>query len=283
MSSPAGLLKLEAKRFISIGKSGNIDYEITGSDEMKKAVTMTQVGIPVLITSAINVSASHTVLIDVEDRLRLTLQSIEHWRSMPMVSYVVVCDGSGFDLRPYICTTGSDLSECDCEVISFTNNKEKVRSKGKGYGEGEIVNYALRHSQVLQGVRVFAKCTGKLWVENFSECLKNFNQVAAFDFCGNIKPKYIDTRFYIVDKEFYMTDLAELHHKVDDDNGFYLEHAFRDGLKKLKLSDYAMYPTPRVNGVSGSMGTTYKRRRVKSIIRDIRLLVLIKLGKLFNV
>jgi hypothetical protein len=241
---------------------------------MTKSIATVPVGIPVLITSAINVSAAQTMLADAERRLQLTLQSIEHWRSTPMVSHVIVCDGSGFDLGSHIKNMRTDQMGADCEVISFTNDVAKVRTKGKGYGEGEIVNYALQHSPVLRDAIVFAKCTGKLWVENFGGCLKRFNGLAAFDFHGNFKPEQIDTRFYIVNKEFFNLNMAALHNHVDDSNGFYLEHAFRDGLKRFKISDYVMCPTPRVSGVSGSMGTTYQHHRIKSFLRDARSLLI---------
>lgn len=239
---------------------------------MTTANLIKRAGIPVIITSAINVSAGHTVLTDVDERLSLTLQSIHHWRLTPMVSHVIVCDGSGFDLGPHINKLHSGKSMSECEVITFTNDIAKVRTNGKGYGEGEIVNYALQHSKVLQESRVFAKCTGKLWVDNFADCATSLSLIGAFDFYGKIKPIMIDTRFYVVNKDFYMSNLAALHYMVDDDNGFYLEHAFLVGLGRFRLSDYVMYPTPRINGVSGSLGVSYRRHRIKYMLRNARAL-----------
>ena len=234
---------------------------------------------PVLITSAINVAAAKTVLTDATARLELTLNSIQQWRATQGVSHVIVCDGSGFDLGPYINNMSINQAGVGCEVISFINDVAGVEAKGKGYGEGEIVNYALQHSQVLKDASHFAKCTGKLWVENFADCLNGFNGIAAFDFHGNFKPEQIDTRFYVVSKDFFVSHMAALHHCVNDSNGFYLEHAFRDGLQAHKLSDYVMYPTPRISGVSGSMGVLFEPSRIKAALRDIRSL-LIKLTRM---
>ena len=107
---------------------------------------------------------------------------------------------------------------------------------------------ALRHSRILRSASSFAKCTGKLWVTNFAYCLRGFNGVAAFDFRGLWKPTLIDSMFYIVGTDFYASRIARLHEAVDDDNGYYLEHAFRDGLRDLPPSRYVMYPTPRIVG-----------------------------------
>jgi hypothetical protein len=235
--------------------------------------------VPVLITSAINVSAANTVLTDATVRLDLTLKSIDQWRSTPGVSHVIVCDGSGFDFNPHISNLTSTQGRVGCEVLAFTNDIAGVKAKGKGYGEGEIVNHALQQSSVLKDSSHFAKCTGKLWIENFSICLKGFNGLASFDFRGNFKPSQIDTRFYIVNKKFFVTNMSGLHHFVDDGNGFYLEHSFRDGLSNFKLSDYVMHPTPRIIGVSGSMGVRFKPNWIKDQLRDARSR-LIKLARM---
>lgn len=227
-------------------------------------------GVPILITSAISVSARQTVLTDVEKRLELTLAGLRMWLSTAGVTQVVVCDGSGFDLGPHLGSVGPSGGRVDCEVLAFQNDATLVRSRGKGYGEGEIVNHALRHSRILRSASSFAKCTGKLWVTNFASCLRGFNGVAAFDFRGLWKPTLIDSMFYIVGTDFYASRIARLHEAVDDDNGYYLEHAFRDGLRDLPPSRYVMYPTPRIVGMSGSTGEAYGRPPLRALMRDWR-------------
>jgi hypothetical protein len=53
--------------------------------------------VPVLITSAINVTAPGTKLADPAERLDLTLKGIERWLQNPAVHALVAVDGSGFD------------------------------------------------------------------------------------------------------------------------------------------------------------------------------------------
>lgn len=221
----------------------------------------------VLLTSAINVSAPRTALSEPSRRLEETLKSIEMWRRMPGVGKIVLCDGSGFDF-PMIALGSRDGA--DVEVLSFTNDVEEVGRKGKGYGEGQIVSHALAHSRFLSTESVFAKCTGKLWVSNFRRCLRGFNGVAAFDYAGWLQPTSIDTRFYIVQKSFYLDVLSDAHVGVDDSRGIYLEHVFAQALAAKKLASYAMSPTPRIEGVSGSMGVAYETREMKAKCRDLR-------------
>jgi len=226
--------------------------------------------LPVLITSAINVSASQTKLGNSNDRLESTIESLQKWLSIPSVKKIVICDGSGFDLNEKIYFIKLANPKVEIEVLCFKNDTAKVIEYGKGYGEGEIINYALAKSKILMDADFFVKCTGKLWVENFDDCVFKFNGFASFDYTGLLKPERIDTRFYIINKKYYLNKLADVYQKVNDRNGFYLEHAFRDGLLELKLSQYVMCPTPKIKGMSGSMGVNHYKGKLKTIFRDIR-------------
>lgn len=227
---------------------------------------------PLLITSAIRVSAAYTKLADFDSRLALTLEGIQRWLASPGIGPVVVCDGSGVDLGAHATRTLSNGGALTCEYLSFQNDTNAVRANGKGFGEGEIVNYALEHSQVLRAASKFAKCTGKLWVENHASCISHFNGIAAFNILGHFQA--IDTRFYIVDKSFYLNRLATAYRDVRDGDGFYLEHAFKKALSTLKPSEFVMFPTPRLTGISGSTGTVYNSGGPKGFLRDARSLMI---------
>lgn len=209
-------------------------------------------GIPVLLTSAVRVSARHTTLQDADERLRLTLDSIDLWRRTPGVTAVVVCDGSGVDLSIHLPPTAHDMAPVEC--LAFQNDAELVRRKGKGFGEGQIVAHALRNSVHLSHAEVWGKCTGKLWVQNFSDCLKGYRGPVAFDIRGTFAVRSVDSRFYLVDAAFYRQHLARAHEQVDDDHGWYLEHSLLQALGGLTLQRYVMVPPPCVVGVSGSDG-----------------------------
>lgn len=224
--------------------------------------------IPLLLTSCIIVSAKYTALSETELRLTETIKSLEKWTTTPDIGKIVICDGSGFDITPYV----HHLKDkgIDLEVLTFKNDAAGVLIKGKGYGEGQIVNYALSHSRILSNSTAFAKCTSKLWVSNYSSCIAGFNGRFSFDFNGWLTPKFIDTRFYIAALDQYKKLLSDAHIQVDDDAGYYLEHAFKDALSGVKSLDYAMVPTPRIQGVSGSTAKSYQTSSFKSLLRDAR-------------
>lgn len=209
--------------------------------------------IPILITSAIKVSAGNTAITDTQVRLELTLEAIELWRRTPGISKVVVCDGSDFDLTPHIAQPNA-TDRASCEVLHFQNDIARVKSQGKGYGEGEIIEHALQHSVTLKASPVFAKCTGKLWISNFMQCFKRFNGVSSFDVRGLTMPNRVETRFYMVSRDFYLSRMVHAHHLVNDDGGFFLEHAFLQKLTGVPCRSFVMWPVPAVVGISGSDG-----------------------------
>ena len=138
--------------------------------------------------------------------------------------------------------------------MHFKNNDVLVAKYGSGYGEGEIIKYALSHSSILKNAAVFAKCTSKLNVNNLKKIVKNFNGQficectfsnvrlirSFFDPKALVKIKLlgIDTRFYIVKKDIYMMTFKNSYKKVRHEKKYYLEHAFYDAAVKGKLKNF---------------------------------------------
>lgn len=212
--------------------------------------------IPLLITSAVNVSAPLVEITDAARRAELTLAAIAEWvRIVPGIE-IVICDGSGYDFGPdvkRIFPAGS------IECLYFRNNTEMVMSRGKGFGEGEIVAHAISHSRFIGSCNYFAKCTSKLWVENYDACLTGFNGVfnseMAFNGYRSIRGyRHCETRFYVTGKKFYCDNLSMCHTLVQDYRGYYLEHAFRDVLRKRGTKHIVFKTLPLVYGYSGTTG-----------------------------
>lgn len=117
----------------------------------------------------------HSVsLRDPDKRIRYTLDSIREWLKKSENIKIVICDGSGFDFDPLI---KKIFPKASIECLFFLNEVDKIKKFGKGYGEGEIISYALKHSKFIIESQWFAKCTAKLWVKNFDEIIKNWNNL----------------------------------------------------------------------------------------------------------
>ncbi len=231
--------------------------------------------LPPLLMSSSAIAMDRTVaLIDTEQRVHFTLESIGKWIGLCPDLRLVLCDGSGYDFSKIVQTKfpGSQI-----ECLSFENDKERVHLYGKGYGEGEIIKYALSHSAFLQEADWFAKCTGKLWVDNFSSCLREWNGVFLCKaFFANVFSfrkthfEYIDTRFYMVRKDFYQTYFSETHLRVGGAFGTSIEENFKAIALENRMKRILFKSPPVIRGVGGGSGKYYRNNLIRRLKESLR-------------
>ena len=210
-----------------------------------------------------------------QQRITYTLESIEKWVDVCADLRLVICDGSGYDFTEIV---KSRFPERSIECLCFENDQQLVQRHGKGYGEGEIIKHALVHSAFLSNADWFAKITGKLWVDNFLECLTEWN---GFFLCkayfANVfslkktKFEYIDTRFYLTNKDVYSKYFSEAHLKVGDSYGTSIEDNYKEIILRNNLKQVLFSLPPVICGVGGGSGKYYKnnlKRRLKESMRS---------------
>lgn len=167
-----------------------------------------------------------------------------------------------------------------------------MRLYGKGYGEGEIIRFALTHSAYLKDASCFTKCTAKLWVANYQKCMLQWNNKflfkAYFSNVFSLKPsklEYIDTRFYMIDKTIYMNFFSNAHLLANGSNKVIIEEEFLRIVLQEKFSHILFRDPPVICGVGGGSGLYYKNsivRRAKEILRSRIVFANSKFQSLFN-
>jgi hypothetical protein len=227
---------------------------------------------PILITSSVKVFTPITKLRNQEERINLTIKALGKWVQSDNNFKIILCDGSGVDFSRQIYLKYPDAN---IEFLTFKNNSMLVRKYGSGYGEGEIINYALFHSKLLKNEPSFVKCTSKLYVENFRAILNRFNgkficqctfaNVRIFRSFFNYHAKEkinllsIDTRFYIINKEIYLNFFRKAYKEVRHSKTYYLEHAFLDAAIKSRLCHFISDFVFKITGVSGTLNKEYRK------------------------
>jgi hypothetical protein len=200
----------------------------------------------------------------------LAIESVQQWRAIAPRNPLVLCDGSDFDFQPMVATlTCSGQVEC----LHFQNNVELVQEHGRGYGEGEIVRHAMKHSTLIQSAGSFAKCTSKLWVENFSACMQPWNGRLLIKgvFDNAFSPRkattlaYIDTRFYAMELQTYGQHFQHAHESIRTQDGYGLEESFRDIFLNKQLQGCLMSPPPVISGVGGGTGSYYRNTPLRQL------------------
>lgn len=230
---------------------------------------------PILLTSSVIAMDSSVELKSQESRIFYTLESVGKWSQISPNNKFVICDGSGFDFSPLI---REHFPGLNIECIFFMNDPALIAKHGKGFGEGEIIRYALLHSEFLKNSDWFAKCTAKLWVDNFLACVKEWNgQFLCKAFFANaysFKPtslEYIDTRFYIITKDFYLNNFSDIYINLGINDGSSIEIEFLKKLRRLNLKNFLFRTDPIVSGVGGGSGKYYNTsffRRMKEGVRS---------------
>ncbi len=240
---------------------------------------------PVLLTSCIYIADYAVKLTDPADRINYTIESIEKWLNIAPSIRLVVCDSSGFDFSPLV---KEKFPDAEIECLFFVADKDLVKYHGKGYGEGEIIRHALQHSAFLEQADFFAKCTAKLWVENFKECLDEWNGYflckATFTKVFSIKKTrfdHIDTRFYLASKDFYLKYLVTAHVNLGGTTGMSIEDSFRDIVLLNKMKGVIFNTPPVIGGVGGATGKYYNTKPSKRIKEKLRS-KLVKLNSSFE-
>jgi hypothetical protein len=226
--------------------------------------------IPILLTSSVKVVDKSGRLNDPELRIKYTIESIAEWLKIDPQIQMVICDGSGFDFSD---TVKNIFPAANIECIFFYNDAEKIKIHGKGYGEGEIIRYAIEHSKLMKKSEVFIKCTAKLWIANFNQCLLQWNQQficgAYFAHVFSFKKtalKFIDTRFYISRKDFYLSHFSSAHIQLGN-TGQSIEDAFLDVILNKKIKHIFFRTPPVICGVGGGSGK-YHKSGVIRVLKD---------------
>lgn len=250
---------------------------------------MDPITIPILLTSSVIVHDTAVALSDREERIRLAIESVAEWLRLAPTLRLVLCDGSDFDFAPLV---AQRFPGATIECLHFNNDQALVQLYGRGYGEGEIVRYALNHSRLIQECGAFTKCTSKLWVDNYLECLTHWNGIMRIkgvflDVFSPLKPTrlaYIDTRFYISSCEAYRKYFENAHLDIRRDAGHGLEECFRDVVLTQRLEHILLPVPPVISGVGGGTGIYYvntKRRILKEKLRVRLVRALPRYSRLF--
>lgn len=206
-------------------------------------------------------------LTDSEARKQQYIESIRYYITSTPFEKIIYCDNSNAVLQTELMELAIKHSK-QLEWLSFTGDKEKVLEKGKGYGEGEIIEYALTHSKLLQESVYMVKITGRLIVKNIRFLLKFANEsgiyfVPALTEGGKL---WIETRLYMMPIQIYRKYFLDAYNRVDDRNGLCLEQIFASVIQDNCIPYRNWVVMPDFRGISGTFGTVQDLpfvRRVK--------------------
>ena len=215
-----------------------------------------------LLTGCINPNGMKmTALSNQEERKKQYVEAIHFYLSNTRYS-VVFSENSGTDISHLF---KKEIQSGRLEYLSFSGNQNK--EKGKGYGECEIIQYALNNSKIIHLAKDkrIAKITGRLIIRNINSIARVhsilFPQKTVF--CAiNSNLSFPDSRFIIAPECFFQTFLKSKE-TINDTQGYFFEHALCDTIKREKQYPYSPFLLiPQIEGMSGSNGEIYQKEKI---------------------
>ena len=218
----------------------------------------------ILLTSCVNPNGMpFTALSDINVRKQQYLDALRFYVNNTPLPIVYV-DNSNVDIKEY--NVISNIVDDRLELLSFDGNHDKEH--GKGYGELEIIDYAIKHSNIINSNKNVSiiKITGRLVIVNIMTILNQlkYNILPSSNsvICSmNSDFSMADSRLLIAPLNFYKR-LIENRMAINDSEGVYLEHVLCSLIKKQNLyAFHTFFSEPQYQGVSGSTNNTYEAKK----------------------
>jgi hypothetical protein len=225
--------------------------------------------IALILPSSVFVNAPYTVLQDPAKRESQYMDSIGFYIRETPFTRIIVCDNSGFVYPPSLQMLAASYDK-EIELLSFTGNITLVTSLGKGYGEGEIMEYVFKNSRLLRAVNGFLKVTGRLKLVNVTPVIQKSDiDRNYFMPVSLLRPRFlvpraarpcVDIKVYYCTKQFFSDTLLTVYKTVRERETYFLEHAYYTAIAASGKRVYCFSPAPEFTGFSGSNGWRLKER-----------------------
>ena len=152
------------------------------------------------------------------------------------------------------------------EYITFTGNNYNL-SLGKGYGEAQILLYAIENSSLLKNASTIIKITGRIIVENTMQLssITNISSKENVAIACNIRPskKLGTSTFFICKKKFLIKYFLPYICEINDANRIWFEHVLYEAIikcKKEKEGRSMIFSKPlKIKGIEGTTAAPYPK------------------------
>jgi hypothetical protein len=226
----------------------------------------------ILLTSTIKVRNDVPILNRSNTNTRLSdyQQSLAQWMDEKNTPKLVFCENSGYDLSSLEknCRENNPHQK-EIEFISFVNNNYPIEF-GKGYGEMNIIEYALKNSRLIHPDSLVIKITGRLYIAGIGDIIKRMRKKQIADCYCNMRGNLNWAQSYIfcATVSFIKEYLLPRKHLINDQNEVYFEHVLARAVHASLADGKAWSTLPgflNIKGFSASSGDNYSRSIISQI------------------
>lgn len=204
----------------------------------------------ILLTGCINPNGMpFTQLTDANERQKQYVDAILFYLSNTNCP-IVFCENSNTDISHIFNNAQNRL-----EILTFPGNQHKQR--GKGYGEVEIIEYALQHSLYLKEDCIIIKITGRLIVNNIGIIINSLPSHKNFITClFHSDLSFADSRIFCATSPFFREFITNKKY-INDSKNIFFEHILASTVLSSSMCFVPYVENPLIMGISGSTGEKY--------------------------
>lgn len=237
----------------------------------------------ILLSATVNANDDGlTKILNPEIRLKQYIKAVHFYLNNTSVKIILV-ENSNFDFKTIL-----DYAHWRnrLEILFFYGNDYELE-RGKGFGEMNIIEFALNNSQIIQDIDncFIFKITGRLILTNVGDFFKQAdsltypNDYIISDLRQNLS--FADSRLFGATINFFKNYLLKYKIVINDSEGIYFEHALAKSILKAISENYIyepMYNYPNFIGLSATNGLNYRKkilmRFLKNKMRNFKYYVL---------
>jgi hypothetical protein len=180
-------------------------------------------------------------------------------------------DGTGYDTLIFCENSGASLNHLEEYARQVNRHKHRViflsapkspgaRELGKGYGEMEIIQYALDNVPTIDPRQLIVKVTGRLRAANATRLLRRLELMQGDIFCSlRAKLTQADSRLFAITSECAREHFFPRKSDISDHKARYIEHALGDAVHSTILGGGTWSPLPCSPLLFGHHGTSGER------------------------
>lgn len=233
--------------------------------------------IPILLTGTIDVSNSsggvnYVVINNTLERLKQYESAIEKYIKLSSFDRIVFVETSNYKFDESRFSSLASSYNKRFEYITFQGDYEKVKEKGKSYGEAEAILYGIKNSKLLENEETIYKGTGRIFLRNSKKIVKHKDKIRN-EFISFSKIDYgrCVTWLFKFNKSDYLKYFADCQYQCNESIGKDIEKVFFEIIVDNNIEQKPFNQYPRMNGIIGGLGIKYDKSFLKYKIFDILL------------
>lgn len=198
---------------------------------------------------------------------------LQAWISERCEADIIFCENSQADLTMFQKIADKSHTMGTVRLLSFAGNAG-AQTKGKGYGEIEMIRYAFEILPDLRNYRYIVKVSGRYLLKNGAQLVSKIREMSADLICDvHANLTYGDTRTVAFTPKIALNHLLPYRDELDELRGVVIEHLMAKCVHRTLLAGGSWAPlpiTPICDGISGTWNTPQRATMLYRVKQGVK-------------